>query len=109
MDDAVNEHLIRHGIGKEAPRFVAESSCRYFEPLTYPHPVDIGLRVERVGSSSVAYAIGIFDGGVAEKAAAEQRAAAAGTFVHVYVDEGGKPTPIAPPVRTLLESLVVRE
>mmetsp|Transcript_21068 Transcript_21068/g.54314 ORF Transcript_21068/g.54314 Transcript_21068/m.54314 type:complete len:208 (-) Transcript_21068:257-880(-) len=110
MDDAVNEHLIRHGVGKCAPRFVAESSCRYFKPLTYPNPVDIGLRVEHLGSSSVAYAIGIFDGGpAAARSGEEQHAAAAGTFVHVYVDEAGQPTPITSSVRTLLESLVVRD
>ncbi|KAJ1640721.1 hypothetical protein T492DRAFT_831731 [Pavlovales sp. CCMP2436] len=60
MDDAVNAHLLQRGVGIAYPRFVAESSCRYFAPLAYPDGVDVGLAVLKLGSSSVSYVIGIF-------------------------------------------------
>ena len=54
----------------------------------------------RLGRSSAAYQIGIFD-------ANEDDASALGTFVHVYVSKEGRPTPVCESVRAFLESLVV--
>ena len=65
---------------------VAETSCRYFREIGFPAPVDVGLVVERVGTSSVVYRIGLFQGDRASEAAAE------GRFVHVYVDNTGPRT-----------------
>lgn len=104
FDDAVNAQLIRCGIGASYPRFVASSSCVYFAPLAYPQQIDVGLGVTKLGNSSVAYSIGIFAG--EEGAVASQPAAACGTFVHVYVDAAGRPTPLAQPVRDALQSLL---
>ena len=62
---------------------VAEVSCRYFREIGYPRPVELGLVAEKVGTSSVIYRIGLFQGdpdGEGSEAAAE------GRFVHVYVD-----------------------
>ena len=63
---------------------VAETSCRYFREIGFPEPVDMGLAVERVGTSSVIYRIGLFQGDGDE-------AAAEGRFVHVYVDNANGP------------------
>ena len=66
FDTAVNAHLIEAtGVNiRELPAIgvVAETSCRYFREIGFPAPVDIGLAVERVGTSSVVYRIGLFQG-----------------------------------------------
>lgn len=92
FDTAVNAWLIRKGMleieGDGPIGFVVETGCRYAQPLTYPEPVEVGLAVEVVGTSSVRYRLGVFGKG-AEAAAAE------GHFVHVYVDrENRRPVPL---------------
>jgi acyl-CoA thioester hydrolase len=82
FDTAVNAHLIEAS-GVDVRRLpsvgvVAETSCRYFREVGFPAPVDLGLVVERVGTSSVVYRIGLFQGDGDE-------ACAEGRFVHVYV------------------------
>ena len=67
----------------------------------------MALRVARVGASSASYEIGIFPVPAAGEPAAAAAAAAVGTFVHVYVDADGRPTPICETVRGVLDSLVV--
>ena len=109
IDTAVNAHLAEAtGLDiRQLPAVgvVAEVSCRYFREIGYPQPVDLGLVVDRVGTSSVVYRIGIFQG-TGEEAAAE------GRFVHVYVDnsgsgEGRATTPVPPEIRAVLEPLLV--
>ena len=100
-------HLLGHGIGAAYPRFVASSSCQYLRPFAFPSDVDVALRVARVGASSASYEIGIFPVPAAGEPAAAAAAAAVGTFVHVYVDADGRPTPICETVRGVLDSLVV--
>src|SRR5690349_15568164 len=83
IDTAVNAHLAE-ATGTDIRRLpaigvVAEVSCRYFREMGYPRPVDLGLVVDKVGTSSVVYRIGLFQGD-ADEACAE------GRFVHVYVD-----------------------
>jgi acyl-CoA thioester hydrolase len=83
FDTAVNAWLIEAGLldleGDGPIGLVVETGCRYARPLAYPEPVEIGLAVERLGTSSVRYRLGVFAKG-AEEAAAE------GYFVHVCVD-----------------------
>lgn len=106
IDTAVNAHLAE-GLGVDirtlpAIGVVAEVSCRYFREIGYPRPVDLGLAVERLGTSSVIYRVGLFQG-EGEEAAAE------GRFVHVYVDntDPARPsTPVPDPIRALLHPLV---
>ena len=88
IDTAVNGHLAET-VGRDIRTLptigvVAEVSCRYFREVGYPEPIDLGLVVDRVGSSSVVYRIGVFQG-EGDEAAAE------GRFVHVYVDNTGEP------------------
>ncbi len=107
FDTAVNEHLIRVGgldIGN-APvvGYVAESTCRYLKPLTFPETIDAGLRVARLGTTSVTYEIAIFRQG-------DDEPAATGRFVHVWVDRTTqRPAPIPPPIRAVLQPLVAEE
>ena len=104
QDDAINSHLLAHAVPYTHKRFVAESSCKYFHPIAYPSPVDVGLRISKLGSSSATYDIGIFGDNDSNVLAAR------GHWVHVYVDsETGRPTPIAPVVRELLATLATPE
>ena len=81
---------------------VAESGCRFFRELEYPHALDVGVRVERLGRSSITYALGLF-------AADTEEVAALGHWVHVEVDASTRrPTPIPDPLRSLLQSALVR-
>jgi len=83
FDTAVNRYLIEQGALDPAAGavigLVVETHCNYFSPLSFPQPVQAGLRVGHVGRSSVRYEIALF-------AQEQERAAAAGHFVHVYVD-----------------------
>src|SRR5687768_13139422 len=107
FDTAVNELLIRSGVLdiQESPviGFVVETQCRFFTPLAFPDRIDAGVRVARVGTSSVRYEIGIFRND-------EETAAAQGYFVHVYVDRAShRPVPALPEaLRAVLQPLLVR-
>jgi acyl-CoA thioester hydrolase len=83
FDTAVNAWLIEAGaLDPERSTvigLVVETGCHYFAPLSFPQAVEAGLRVARVGRSSVRYEVGLF-------AAGAPQCAAAGHFVHVYVD-----------------------
>ena len=83
FDTVVNAWLIEHGaldIQKSAViGLVVETQCQYFAPLSFPDVVHAGLRVAKLGNSSVRYEIGLFRND-------ETAASAQGHFVHVYVD-----------------------
>ena len=80
---------------------VVETLCRYHRPLTYPDMIDAGLRVGRLGNSSVRHEIGLFRQG-------DAAAAATGHFIHVFVDRATRrPAPIPPRIRAALERLAV--
>ena len=79
---------------------VAESGCRFFRELEYPHALDVGVRVDRVGRSSITYGLGLF-------AAEAEQLAALGHWVHVYIDRTSRATvPIPAAVRDLVERAV---
>jgi acyl-CoA thioester hydrolase len=106
FDTAVNQWLIGQGvldIGRgPVIGLVVETGCRYHRPLAYPEPVRVGMRVARIGSSSVRYELAVFGG-------EEPMAAAEGHFVHVYVDrETNRPTPLPAGLRAALETILVR-
>jgi acyl-CoA thioester hydrolase len=83
FDTAVNGWLIEAtGVdirGLPAIGVVAETSCRFLAPLSFPDPVTAGVAVERLGRTSIEYRIGLFRG-------EDDAPAALGRFVHVYVD-----------------------
>jgi acyl-CoA thioester hydrolase len=100
FDSAINGWLIT-GAGVDVMALpelgvVAESGCRYFRELEYPRTLDVGVRVERLGRSSITYALGLFDTEADELAAL-------GHWVHVYIERTSRSTvPIPPAVRALL-------
>ena len=107
FDTAVNGWLIDNGLLDVAHGdpigLVVETGCRYASSLTYPEPVEIGLGVEHLGSSSVRYRIGVFARGEAEPAAE-------GHFVHVYVGrDSRRPAPLPPEWRARLEAIGLRD
>jgi acyl-CoA thioester hydrolase len=104
FDTVVNEHLIRVGeldIARDPiVGYVVETLCRYRKPLTFPEALDAGLRVVKLGTTSVTYEIGLFREG-------DDEPAATGHFVHVWVDRNTqRPASIPPRIRAALESLV---
>ena len=103
FDTAVNAWLIEAGlldvVQGDPIGLVAETGCRYARPLSFPEPVEVGLAVERVGTSSVRYRLGVFAQGSAE-------AAAEGHFTHVYVArDSRRPTPLPEQWRRAFERL----
>ncbi len=105
FDTVVNEHLVRAG-GldiRQGPTIglVVETCCRFHRSLSFPGVVDAGLRVVKLGNSSVKYEIGLF-------AADESEPAATGHFVHVWVDRvTNRPTTVPERIRAALTPLVV--
>jgi acyl-CoA thioester hydrolase len=76
---------------------VVETGCRYFAEISFPDDVTAGVRVAKLGTSSVRYEIGLFRND-------EQDAAAQGFFVHVYVDRATRrPQPLNERLRKALE------
>lgn len=103
FDTAVNGWLIERGVldihGGDQLGLVVETGCRYFSEMAFPDTVTAGLRVARLGTSSVRYEVGLFRN-------EEVEAAAEGFFVHVYVDATTrKPKPLGDGLRTALETL----
>jgi len=101
FDTAVNRLLIEAGVLDIAAGpvigLVVETGCRFHASLAFPDRVTAGVRVARVGASSVRYEIGLFRGD-------EDEAAAEGLFVHVYVDRASRrPTPLPAPLRAVVE------
>lgn len=103
FDTAVNAYLIEQGAldihAGPVIGLVIETQCNYFAPLSFPQTVHAGLRVARLGTSSVRYEVGLF-------AENSDLAAACGHFVHVYVDrETRRPVPLPEPLKQTLEPL----
>ena len=103
FDTAVNSVLIeKAGLDihkSEVIGLVVETGCKYFAPLAYPEVIDLGLRIARIGNSSVRYELGLFRED-------ETEIAAQGHFVHVYVDRTNRrPVSLPPYMRTALEAL----
>lgn len=94
FDTAVNRRLVAAGLldiqTGETIGLVVESGCRFHASVAFPDPLEVGLRVERIGTSSVQYAVALFKIG-------DPEAAADGVFVHVYVDrQTRRPRPLDP-------------
>ncbi len=92
FDTAVNTYLIQVGgldiHDGEVVGFVVSSACDYFASIAFPDLIEIGLRVGKLGNSSVQYELAVFKVG-------ESEACAAGRFVHVFVDRASnQPVPI---------------
>ncbi|RZO65451.1 MAG: acyl-CoA thioesterase [Parvularculaceae bacterium] len=105
FDTVVNDYLIGRGAldihGGAVIGLVVETGCRYFSPLAFPQALEGGLRVARIGTSSVRYELAVFASG-------QETPAAEGHFIHVYVDrENRRPTALPGPLRTALEAIAI--
>ena len=103
FDTVVNEHLIRAGgldiAAGPAIGYVVENSCTFRKPLSFPEIIDAGLRVAKLGRTSVVYEIARFRSG-------DDDAAATGRFVHVWVDRATqRPIGIPAAIRAALAPL----
>jgi acyl-CoA thioester hydrolase len=105
MDTVINDWLIREGgldihDGAQIGLCV-QSHCDYSESVSFPDTLDVGLRIGKLGTSSVRYECGLFRG-------SDGVLVAAGNFTHVFVDrKTRRPTPIDPALRKAMEGLVV--
>lgn len=85
FDTAVNLSLIEAGAldlaRSDVVGFVVRSHAHFFEPVVCPGAVTVGVRVARIGRSSVDYEFALFPDGA-------DIAAAQGGYTHVYVDRG---------------------
>lgn len=104
FDTVVNEYLIRAGVldydHGATIGLVIETQCNYFAPLAFPERIDAGLRVVRLGNSSVRYEVGLFREGASQPAAQ-------GHFVHVYVDRATRrPVSLPEALRAALAPLL---
>ncbi len=106
FDTAVNAYLIRQGAldihHGETIGLVIETQCNYFAPLAFPQTVEAGIRVARMGTSSVRYEVGLFAEGA-------EQTAACGHFVHVYVGrDDRRPKALPEALQAALAPLLVR-
>lgn len=105
FDTVVNRFLIDEGlleIGKsETVGLVVETGCSFFAPITFPDLIQAGLRVTKLGNSSVRYEIGLFRND-------DDTASAQGHFVHVYVnEETRRPAALTVTMRRVLGGILV--
>lgn len=104
FDTVINQYLIEQGgldihtgdiIG-----LAVETHCQFFQSIAFPEVIDAGLRVGKLGNSSVRYEVGLFKHGQTE-------AAAFGYFVHVFVDRASRrPSSMPERLRRSLQRLV---
>ncbi|MBS2014479.1 MAG: acyl-CoA thioesterase [Deltaproteobacteria bacterium] len=103
FDTVINRWLIAEaGLDIKAGAVVGlcvESKCRFLRSVSFPDDIDAGLRIEKLGGSSVRYGVGIFRAGTDELCAV-------GYFVHVFVDRAMKPVAIPDAMRTAMARLV---
>ena len=105
IDTVVNCYLIDNGLldlnTSETIGLAVETGCKYFDSVEYPDIVHAGLRVTKLGNSSVTYDIGMFKNDT-------PTAAAQGHFIHVYVDKKTRrPVKISDIMRKKLTEILV--
>ncbi len=103
IDTVVNNYLIEKGglVPSESPLIgvVVESSCRFRNSLSYPQSIDAGMRVLKLGNSSVQYEVGMFG-------PEDDEISAWGGFVHVFVDRRDRsPVTIPADIRSALRDI----
>lgn len=104
FDTAVCQYLIEAGVldieNSPVIGLVAETRCQYFSSIAFPSRIAAGLRVGRLGTSSVRYEVGLFRD-------EDDTAAAQGHFIHVYVDRTTqRPVPLPAALRGVLNALL---
>ena len=103
FDTTVNTNLVNQGLLDPeeggAVFYVVENRCQFLVPIPFPSQIEVGLRTENLGRSSITYGLAVF-------AANQTSPAAFAHYTHVYVDrKTNRPTEIPPQLREYLESL----
>jgi acyl-CoA thioester hydrolase len=103
FDTVINRYLIDEGgldfQNGQVVGIAVETMCRFHRSFTYPEDVEAGLRIGRLGNSSVRYEVGLFAPG-------ETSARADGHFVHVFVERDTmRPVPVPDRIRRALAKL----
>lgn len=109
IDSIINSYLITKcgystkESGSKHIGLVANTYCDYFGAAEYPGMLDVGLRVVKIGKSSIMYEVGIFQEG-------SDAIKAVGGFIQIWVSratnkvtEEGVPTWIKDPLKPLLK------
>jgi len=102
MDTAVNAWMIAEGgldpAASPAIALVVSSSCDYRASASFPEPLEVGIGVERLGTTSITWALGILRPG-------EDEPVAVGRFVHVFVDAASRrPVRVPDAVRSAVQA-----
>ena len=93
VESYLRAHQLRHVLAGDISTPVVASSCRYFREIAYPGTITLGVRVVRIGRTSITYDIAIFVG-------EEDHASAQGTFTTVATSRQTKrPVPVPPAFR----------
>lgn len=105
MDTVINRWMIEQGLldinDGDSIGLCVESGCRYLAPIEYPDVLAVGLRIARLGNSSVTWEVGLVR-------ARDELSVAEGRFVHVFVDaQTRRPRPLSDRHRTAMEALLV--
>jgi acyl-CoA thioester hydrolase len=105
VDTAVTRMLIDKG-ALRGPHsgsigLCVESGCQFLAPVSFPETIDAGVRIGRVGNSSLRYEVGLFKSGEAQPVAVAY-------FVHVFVDtETRRPVPLSEEVKAAMRALML--
>ena len=105
FDTVINGYLIQEGgldyTNGETVGFAVETHCQFLKPIRFPEVIEAGLRITKLGNSSVRYELGIFKN-------EEEDPAALGYFVHVFVNrETNQPTRIEGKLREAMQALMM--
>ncbi|MBJ9984359.1 acyl-CoA thioesterase [Acinetobacter sp. S40] len=101
FDTAANSLLIQHaGFDiRQSPLIglVVDSACSFFQELSFPDIIEVGVAIAKIGNSSLRYELAIFKQHNIEPSAQ-------GHFVHVFVDrETRESTAISDEMKKSLE------
>lgn len=107
FDTVINEYLIRFGgldiVNGETVGYAVETHCQFFKAIQFPDLIEAGLRIKKLGNSSVRYEVGIFKQG-------DDEPAAIGYFVHVFVERRtNRPSRIEGKLRSAMQALLVND
>ncbi|KAF9778957.1 thioesterase [Thelephora terrestris] len=104
-DSIINDYLAKHcgvkATSSSVIGLVVTSSSDFYRPVGYPQVLELGLRVSKLGKSSVTYEVGVFEEGV-------ELVAAVGGYTHVFVERSNrKPGNMSSEIRAGLEKLAL--
>ena len=105
VDTAVTRMLIDKGVlqgpDSKSIGLCVESGCKFLAPVSFPETIDAGVRLGRVGNSSLGYEVGLFKAG-------EAQAVAVAFFTHVFVDpQSRRPVPLSEEVKAAMRALMI--